>query len=130
VVRANLGPDEEVYLKLNCEGAEFDIVEDLLDSGELARVSSVMIDPDVRKVPSRAHREREVVARLRAAGLTNYVFEEDVMVGRSHRRRIQNWLRVAGAERRSLNAWALQAFFVVTEAIHGYGEPLRQLVSG
>lgn len=126
--RANLDRRDEIYLKLNCEGAEFDIVEDLLDSGELDYVRSVMIDPDVRKIPSRAHREREVVERLRKAGLTNYVFEEDVMIGTTHHRRIQHWLRVAGAERHSSRIWVGQAAFALLEALHGYGEPLRQLL--
>ena len=94
----NLAPEDEIYLKLNCEGAEVDIVEDLLDSGELARVKSVMIDPDVRKIPSQAHREQELRARLAATGLTNYALEEEVMIGATHRARIQHWLRGAGAE--------------------------------
>ena len=79
--RENLAEGDEIYLKLNCEGAECDIAEDLLDSGELARVRSVMIDPDVRKIPSQEHRERELGERLRGAGLTNYFMERDVMVG-------------------------------------------------
>ncbi len=102
--RDNLGPDDEIYLKLNCEGAEVDIVEDLLDSGELARVKSVMIDPDVRKIPSQAHREQELRVRLAATGLTNYALEEEVMIGATHRDRIQHWLRGAGAEERGTEA--------------------------
>src|SRR5262249_48327469 len=89
---------DEVYLKLNCEGAEADIVEDLLESGEFARLRAVMIDPDVRKIPSQRHREREVRERLRATGFTNYAMEEDVMIDDTHRLRIQNWLRSVGAE--------------------------------
>jgi hypothetical protein len=54
-----------------------------------------MIDPDVRKIPSQEHRERELGDRLREAGLTNYFMEHDVMVGDTHRERLQNWLRVA-----------------------------------
>ncbi len=123
--RASLGAGDEIFLKLNCEGAEFDIVEDLLDSGEFARVRSAMIDPDVRKVPSRAHRERELRTRLTAASLTNYFMEEDVMVGATHRERIQNWLRIAGAERRSWRARARQLAFVILEAARGRREPLR-----
>jgi FkbM family methyltransferase len=123
--RANLAHTDEIYLKLNCEGAEFDIVEDLLDSGELTCVHSAMIDPDVRKVPSRAHRERDVVARLRASGLTNYAFEQDVMVGATHRDRIQNWLRVAGAEERSARTHVRQTAYVVAEAAHGRRAPVR-----
>jgi FkbM family methyltransferase len=123
--REHLAEGDEIYLKLNCEGAECDIAEDLLDSGELARVRSVMIDPDVRKIPSQEHRERELGERLREAGLTNYFMERDVMVGDTHRARVQNWLRVAGAERRSPRVQALQVAYVVAEAVHGRREPLR-----
>ena len=121
----NLAEGDEIYMKLNCEGAECDIAEDLLDAGELARVRSVMIDPDVRKIPSQEHRETELGERLRSADLTNYFMERDVMVGDTHRERIQNWLRVAGAERRSPRVRALQVAYIVTEAVHGRREPLR-----
>jgi FkbM family methyltransferase len=117
--RANLEDRDEIFLKLNCEGAEFDIVEDLLDSGELGGVRSVMIDPDVRKIASLVHREQEVGQRLAAAGLANYALEQDVMVGETHRDRIQNWLRVAGAEERSSSARLRQLVYAITEAAHG-----------
>jgi len=120
---------DEIYLKLNCEGAEFDIVEDLLDSGELERVQSVMIDPDVRKIPSRAHREAVVRARLAVSGLKNYVMEEDVMIGATHRARIQNWLRTAGAEDTSAGVRVRQIAYVVEEAVRGRRQPLRAALS-
>jgi len=123
--RENLAESDEIYMKLNCEGAECDIAEDLLDSGALARVRSVMIDPDVRKIPSQEHRERELGERLRDAGLTNYFMERDVMIGDTHRERVQNWLRVAGAERRSPRVQALQVAYIVAEAARGRREPLR-----
>jgi FkbM family methyltransferase len=123
--RENLGPDDEIYVKLNCEGAEADIVEDLLDSGELDRVRSMMIDPDVRKIPSLAHRERELRERLASSGLTNYFLEEEVMVGKTHRDRIQNWLRVAGAEQTSLRTQIRQLAFTASEAAKGRREPLK-----
>jgi FkbM family methyltransferase len=123
--RANLGERDELFLKLNCEGAEVDIVEDLLESGELARVRSAMIDPDIRKVRSLAHRERELRDRLAASGLTNYFMREEVMIGATHRERIQNWLRAAGAERRSPGSRAHQLVYVVAEAAHGRRQPLR-----
>ncbi len=127
--RDQLAADDEIYLKLNCEGAECDIVEDLLDSGELDRVRSVMIDPDVRKIPSLAHREQHLRDRLTASGLTNYVMEEDVMVGDTHRARIQNWLRVAGAETRSGVVQVRQLGYVMAEAVRGRREPLRAALS-
>ncbi|MFL5950847.1 MAG: FkbM family methyltransferase [Gaiellaceae bacterium] len=123
--RDNLRAGDEVYVKLNCEGAEVDIVEDLLDAGVLAQVRSVMIDPDVRKIPSQAHRERELRERLAASGLTNYALEEDVMIGDSHRQRVQHWLRGAGAEDRSFGTRLRQGAYVVAEALRGHREPLR-----
>ncbi len=123
--REHLSGDHEIFLKLNCEGAEADIVDDLLDSGELARVRSVMIDPDVRKIPSQAHRARELRERLRASGPHNYAMEDEVMIGASHRARIQHWLATAGAEEPSRAARIRQSWFVVSEALHGRREPLR-----
>ena len=123
--RENLDAQDEIFLKLNCEGAEVDIVEDLLDSGELGRVRSVMVDPDIRKVPSLAHREQELRERLAASGLTNYVMAEDAMIGATHRERIQHWLRVAGAERSTTRARGRQLVYVVSEAVRGRRQPLR-----
>jgi hypothetical protein len=54
-----------------------------------------------------------------------YFRERDVMVGDTHRARVQNWLRVAGAERRSPRLQALQVAYVVAEAVHGRREALR-----
>jgi FkbM family methyltransferase len=121
----NLDEGDVVFLKLNCEGAEVDIIEDLLDSGQLARVRSAMIDPDIRKVRSLAHRERELRDRLAASGLTNYFMEDEVMIGATHRERIQNWLRIAGAEERSPSGRVRQLAYVVTEAAHGRRGPLK-----
>lgn len=123
--RKNLDDAHEIFVKLNCEGAECDIVEDLLESGELARARSVMIDPDVRKIPSLAHREGELREQLAAAKLTNYFMQDAVMVGKTHRDRIQNWLRVAGAEENSHEIRLRQLAYVVTEALCGRRAPLR-----
>jgi FkbM family methyltransferase len=86
-----------VFAKLNCEGSECDIVEDLLDSGELAKCYSVMIDFDIRKVPGLRSRELAVRDRLRASGHNNVSFAEDVMIGDTHADRIHHWLDAVGA---------------------------------
>lgn len=95
--RANISPSDTVFMKLNCEGSECDIVEDLLESGQLQDVYSVMIDFDVRKVPSMRNRELVVRGELRAAGCQNVAFSEDVMFGESHEARIRSWLDTVGA---------------------------------
>jgi FkbM family methyltransferase len=115
-VRANLDDDDEVYLKLNCEGAECDIVADLLEAGLMGRFLDVMIDFDVRKIPSLAHREQELRKALEAAGIDNVHYCEDVMIGPSHVARIKAWLATVGARVR----------FPLT---HGLGHGVAVLIS-
>lgn len=95
---SNLRTQDRVYVKLNCEGAECDILEDLLDSGEIRKVDQMLIHFDVRKVPSQRHREEEVKARLRGAGIRNYAEADDMLIGPSHVARIHRWLQAAGAD--------------------------------
>lgn len=93
----NISPSDIVFMKLNCEGSECDIVEDLLESGQLQNVYSVMIDFDVRKIRSMRNREIIVRQKLRAARCQNVAFAEDVMFGDSHEARICRWLDSVGA---------------------------------
>jgi FkbM family methyltransferase len=127
--REHVSERDTIYAKLNCEGAEVDIIEDLLESGQFALLRSVVIDPDIRKIPSQAHRLRELTERLRASGLTNYAMQEEVMIGNTHRERIEHWLRVSGAEEPSLGAGVRQLAYLVSEAAHGRGGALRAAIS-
>ena len=90
----------EVYVKLNCEGSEVDIIEDLLDSNQYRKITSLGVSFDVRKIPSQRAREEKLKRRLQAEGHTNCV-DLDLIPG-SRRERIQTWLSMAGADRRSL----------------------------
>jgi FkbM family methyltransferase len=96
-IRGNIAKDDIVFLKLNCEGAECDILDDLLDSGEFEKISFVMVDFDVRKIESKRHREAEVRARLVRFGFPRVAFSGDVMRGETHQERIKNWLRLVEA---------------------------------
>ncbi|KUO20256.1 FkbM family methyltransferase [Streptomyces dysideae] len=62
---ANTSEEDDIYLKLNCEGSECDVIEDMLDSGVIGRLRSIYVDFDVRKIPSQAHRRATVEQRLR-----------------------------------------------------------------
>jgi len=62
--RRYLTVDDHVIAKVNCEGAECDILEDLLDSGEIAKLHGLMLAFDVRKVPSQRAREAQIRPRL------------------------------------------------------------------
>ena len=94
--RDELAEDDTVLLKLNCEGSECDILDDLLRSGEIRKVDSALVDFDVRKVTGLAHREREVRERLDAAGYTGLLRLKEEHKGPTHTVTIDNWLREAG----------------------------------
>jgi hypothetical protein len=56
--REEIRPDDRVWLKLNAEGAECAILEDLLSSGEFAKVTHALIGWHGKKIPEVAERER------------------------------------------------------------------------
>jgi FkbM family methyltransferase len=93
----NISEDDEVYLKLNCGGSECDILDDLLDSEEIRKVRSILVDFDVRKIPSLAHREGEVRERLKGTGYSQVLCLKDRYKGPTHTATVENWLRAAGA---------------------------------
>lgn len=90
--KKNIEAGDTVFLKLNCEGAECDILDDLLDSGEFSKVTYAMIDFDVRKISSEKHREAETRARLAPFPFPRVAFTKQVMFGATHQARIKNWL--------------------------------------
>ncbi|HMC05923.1 MAG TPA: FkbM family methyltransferase [Solirubrobacterales bacterium] len=93
----NIGDGEVVFMKLNCEGAEAEIVEDLRASGQLRRIYNLMVFFDVRKSASLRRREAPLRKRLRRAGYRNIAFSEDVVHGRTHAEGIRCWLDLVGA---------------------------------
>lgn len=91
--KANIDDGDIVFLKLNVEGAECDILDDLLDSGEFRKVSFAMVDFDVRKIESQKHREAELRARLAEFPFPRVAYTKAVMKGPTHQDRIKNWIR-------------------------------------
>lgn len=95
--REHISEDDEVYFKLNCEGSECDILEDLLDSDEIRKIRSILVDFDVRKIPSSAYREAEVRERIENAGYSRVLCLKERYKGPTHTATVENWLRAAGA---------------------------------
>jgi len=87
--RDNLPPDAEVFLKLNCEGSECDILADLLDCGHAGQIRNLYVDFDIRKVPGQEHRQEEIERRLREAGVKHATPES---LGRSGEIGVAKWL--------------------------------------
>jgi FkbM family methyltransferase len=96
--RDHIADNDEVYMKLNCEGSEADIIEDLLDADQYFKLTSVLVAFDVRKVPSQTYREDVIKRRLQENGCSNLV-EWETLPGQSRRERIERWLTMCGAAR-------------------------------
>ena len=112
--RENLSSGDRVYMKLNCEGSECDILESLLDSGEYSKITQVMIDFDARKIPSQRHRVESLKLRLKNQRYMNFSFPEELMYGMgSHFGGIRNWLNRRGARDGGAKAWSRSLIYHV-----------------
>lgn len=69
--RENLSENDEIFLKLNCEGSECDIINELLDTGEYNKIKNTFVDFDVRKSPSQKHKEEELMQRMKQMNIKN-----------------------------------------------------------
>lgn len=90
----NLNPrDDQVYLKLNCEGAECAILDDLINTGEYRKIDVLMVDFDVRKIPSQKHLMGEMKARLNGLGIPKIFYIDEYHLGRgTHNYFTHYWL--------------------------------------
>lgn len=95
--KKNLDSSDAVFMKINVEGAECDILENLLNSNEIIKLKSILIMFDVKKIPSQKHREFEIQEKLNKRGI-NYLTSEEVASGVTHVARIQYWLNKAEAD--------------------------------
>jgi len=99
----NIKDEDDVTLKINCEGAECDIMDDLFSSGEYKKITALIIDFDVRKIKSQKHREQEIREKIKTFNipLVFILGNEEINkmtkneIGRYYRRRewwVHYWL--------------------------------------
>lgn len=110
-LRANTEAGDLVVMKTNCEGSEVDIVSNLLDTGMLARLYSLLITFDIRMYPGGLTTERRLRERLANAEVQNFCFSDDVMIGKSHELRIRHWLQLFGIDELGAEPATQQAKF-------------------
>jgi len=88
---------DNVWMKLNCEGSECDVLESLLNGGVCDELRNVLVDFDAQKIPSQRHRVSAIQQRLREESLP-HSYPEDVQYGMvTNYGGIRNWLLVSGA---------------------------------
>jgi len=88
----NIKEADLVIMKINVEGSECIIMNDLLDTGECNKIDNVMIDFDIRKVPDKMNDEMLLLERFKKEGFNNFSLCDDVMIGSNHQKRIRHWL--------------------------------------
>jgi FkbM family methyltransferase len=120
----HIGIEDTVYMKLNCEGAECAILENLAQTGQIKKLTEVLVDFDALKIPSQSHRV-EAVRKLLSAEQVAFHTPEQVQYGMiNNYGGIRNWLLVAGAAQpgmvRKLASMAYQGKVIVTKQYNGY----------
>lgn len=88
----NINNTDRVIMKINCEGAEVDIINDLLSSNKYDMVYNLMIDFDVRKIRGKETLEKETISKLNRLNKTNFFTHKQAMKGKTHQKRIAYWL--------------------------------------
>lgn len=91
-LRANTAATDQIWLKLNCEGAECDIIDRLHELGMLERIDHLLVHFDVEKVPGQEARADPARALLAQAGV-EVCEAKEIMFGRSHAAKTANWLQ-------------------------------------
>lgn len=80
----------DLYVKINCEGAEVAIIDSLLDHGA-DNVKSLVVDFDIVKTPFGGWKKWRSVRRLRAAAIP-YLLSEEVFFKSPKTGARENWL--------------------------------------
>lgn len=78
----NLDGSDDIYLKINCEGAECVILDDLISSGEYEKIKVLMVDFDVRKIPSQQHLMSEMKAKLNKLSIPKIFYIDEYNLGK------------------------------------------------
>lgn len=88
--RETFSAGDVIIAKLNCEGGEVDILQDISTSGEIQKIARLVVDFDIRKVRGKRGLARATIKAMRGAGFDRFLLTEDVMVGPDARARTRN----------------------------------------
>ena len=83
-LRQHINLDDYIFIKMNCEGGEVLILQDLIDSDLISKIDFAYIDFDVRKIPSQQHKQKQIIKRLKSAGFNNFITNKRISVGINH----------------------------------------------
>jgi FkbM family methyltransferase len=85
----NTNPDDQIFLKMNCEGSEADILENLIATKTIFRISSIYVDFDVRKIPGQEFRQALLESSMKSQNIDFYSPEK---LRNKGERAVEEWL--------------------------------------
>lgn len=124
-LREHVREEDDVYAKINVEGAEAELVARLHETGTLSLIDHLLIHFDVRKVPSKRHLEAEIRQQLTEAGI-DYTPADEIQFNGAIRGTIK-WLQWVDGDPRTRDlrykhlwraeAWGRRKLFPLKRAI-------------
>ena len=97
-VKDNLSKSDINVAKINVEGCEIDILKSWLESDCINFFYSIVIMFDIRNFKKYRHLEVEIRKKLNAKKFYNYCDADDIVRGKTHEKRINNWLSTFGLD--------------------------------
>lgn len=88
--KAHIPDASEVYLKLNCEGGEVAILEDIIASGVISKVTSMYVDFDIQKVPGQEWKQQIIERQLN----DHHVRYNTRLAGEGSSGSVERWLEM------------------------------------
>ena len=83
---------ETVIVKMNCEGSEVPILNNLIDSGEIWKITAMTFDLDIRRVAGHEHEADALLERLAGIGFDRFQVSGEAFIEGTHREKIADWL--------------------------------------
>ena len=71
-------------MKINCEGCEVAVLDSLLDSDEISKITSVVVDFDVKRLFNRADERERIIKKLENKNVNFYdprITHKDIFCG-------------------------------------------------
>lgn len=79
-------------VKMNCEGSEVPILNNLIDTGQIWKIAAMTFDLDIRRCVGFEHEADVILERLSEIGFDRYQISSDAFIHGSHRQKIAHWL--------------------------------------
>jgi hypothetical protein len=105
----NITNEDNVIVKINVEGSEIAVLNDLIDSGEYKKIKHILISFDIDKIPGKEHEKSEMLLKFHKLGLFNYLIsgqlkyivrrmlsKESEKYHSDHEQVIECWLKLLG----------------------------------